>query len=105
MGCGFQEDFLSQQMSLANYHQKPLTCSYWNIHGYKSKIVGNKLYDPQFLKVVSKSDVIIGLGELHAKEEIFIPGFISLKQKNTVKKHKGPKLGGGIAVLVREGLE
>ena len=61
-------------------YQTPLICSYWNIEGYKSKIVGNKLKYPEFLNIISGSD-IVGLVKLHADKELVIPGFKSLKQK------------------------
>ena len=78
-----------------------LKVGYWNIHGHTSKIVGNKLNDPEFIKVVSKND-IIGLGEIHSESEVSIPGFVSLKQKIRDKKTKGPKIAGGIGVFVKE---
>ena len=77
-----------------------IKCIYWNIHGVKSKIVGNKLVNQDFLDVVSQYD-IIGLGELHAQEDIDIPGYHLIKQKNRNITHKGPKIAGGIAVLVK----
>ena len=78
-----------------------LKVGYWNIHGHTSKIVGNKLNDPEFIEVVSKND-IIGLGEIHSESEVSIPGFVSLKQKIRDKKTKGPKIAGGIGVFVKE---
>ena len=39
--------------------------------------MGNKLKDPEFLNIISGSD-IVGLAELH-EDELFIPGFKSLK--------------------------
>ena len=56
-------------------------CSHWNIEGHKSAIVGNKLEDPEFLNIISKSD-IVALTELHADdEEVGIPGYNCLKFK------------------------
>ena len=77
-----------------------LTCTFWNIHGHKSQYVGNKLCDPDFVEILSSSD-IVGLGELHAEEKVSIQGFINKKQKIRVKKSKGPKIAGGIGVFVR----
>lgn len=78
-----------------------LGISYWNVHGHVSKCVGDKLCDPEFLSLLEGTD-IIGLGELHAEREVSVPGFISIKQKIRTKKFLGPKIAGGIAVLVRE---
>ena len=78
-------------------------CLYWNIHGISSKILGDKNKDPDFLKVISSFD-IIGISELHTKNTISIPGFYLKKQKFRTKKHKGPKIGGGIAVYVKQNI-
>ena len=78
-----------------------LTCGFWNIHGFKSQLIGNKLNDPEFLDILSSRDVI-GLGEIHSEGEVSIPGFLSKKQKIREKKFKGPKIAGGIGVFVRE---
>ena len=87
-------------MCYAKFYQRPLICSYWNIEGHHSKIVGNKLNDPEFLKMISGSD-IVGLGEIHADKEVSIPGFKSVKQKIREKKFKGPKISGGIGLFVK----
>ena len=78
-----------------------LVTGYWNIHGHRSKIVGDKLSDPEFLDQLKGID-IVGIGELHAGGEVGIPGFVSIKQKIRKKKFRGPKLAGGIGVFVRE---
>ena len=44
---------------------------------------------------------IIGLGELHTQEDIDIRGYHLIKQKNRRITHRGPKISGGIAVLVK----
>ena len=80
---------------------KMLQLCYWNIHGWSSKIMGNKLIDPEFLENVSKFD-IVALSELHSEEELSLPGFISIKQKIRKKVHMGPKIAGGIGVFVKE---
>ena len=83
-----------------------LNISYWNIHGFKSRILGNKLIDPDFLSEIKNSD-IIGLGETHAYDEIVdhlnIPGFSRLKCKNR-KKRKNNTASGGISVFVKENM-
>ena len=80
-----------------------LKCMYWNIHGISSKILGDKTKDPKFLETLSTFD-IIGISELHTENVISIPGFYRKKQKFRVKKHKGPKIGGGIAVFLRQNI-
>ena len=80
---------------------KMLQLCYWNIHGWSSKIIGNKLIDHEFLEKISSFD-IVALSELHCEEELSLPGFISIKQKIRKKVHKGPKIGGGIGVFVKE---
>ncbi len=77
---------------------RQLICSFWNIEGYKSQIIGTKLEDPEFLNVIKKSH-ILGLAELHANQEVSIPGFKNIKQKNREKKTKGPKLSGALGYL------
>ena len=63
---------------------------YWKIHGVKSKIVGNKLANQDFLDIISQ--YVIGLGELHTEEYTAIPGFHLVKQTERKKVHKGPKI-------------
>ena len=71
------------------------------IHGWSSKVIGNKLIDPEFLEKVSKFD-IVALSELHSEEELSLPGFISIKQKIRKKVHMGPKIAGGIGIFAKE---
>ena len=87
-----------------NRNEKSLKISYWNIHGVKSKITNNKLSDDEFLQNISKSD-IVGLAELHTNEEVSLPGYKLMKQKFREKQHKGPKISGGLAVLVKNDLQ
>ena len=62
---------------------------YWNVHGVKSQIIGDKLLDPEFLGKLQNSD-IVSLAELHTEEEgVFLPGYRMLKQKIRKKVHKG----------------
>ena len=76
----------------------------WNIHGTKSQIIDDKLLDTEFIKKLKNSD-IVSLTELHTEEkDLFIPGYRLLKQKIRKKTHKGPKIGGGIAVFAKEDL-
>ena len=81
-----------------------LDISFWNIHGHRSQNIGDKLNDPEFLDLLEGRD-IVGIGELHAKEEVSIPGFVNKKQKIRAKNFNGPKVAGGIAVFVREEID
>ena len=74
---------------------------YWNIHGWTSKIVGNKLIDSEFLEKIENYD-IVALSELHCEGELSLPGFTNIKQKIRKKTHKGPKIAGGIGVYIKE---
>ena len=74
---------------------------YWNIHGWSSRMIGNKLVDPEFLEKISSCD-IVALSELHSDKELSLPGFVSKKQKIRKKIHKGPKIAGGIGIFVKE---
>ena len=77
---------------------------YWNVHGRKSQIFGDKLLDPEFLQNLENSD-IVSLTELHTEEkDIFLPGYRLLKTKLRNKQHKSSKVGGGMAVFIRENL-
>ena len=67
------------------FYISSILCSHWNIEGHNSTIVGNKLVDHEFLKVISKSD-IVGLTELHANEEVSIPGYKCVKFKKRENK-------------------
>ena len=78
-----------------------LKCLYWNIHGISSQILGDKSKDPHFLNIIKDFDVI-AISELHTKIYIQIPGFHPIKQKFRPKNHKGPKIGGGIAVYLNQ---
>ena len=83
--------------------QTTLKVAHWNIHGTKSKVIGNKLYDREFLQKILSCD-IVGLSELHTSEEVSIPGFKLVKQKFRDKSHKGPKISGGLAVFTKNDL-
>ena len=71
-----------------------LLCSHWNIEGHISTIVGNKIVDKEFLNAISDSD-IVALTELHADEEVSLPGYQCVKFKKREKGTKGYKVGGG----------
>ena len=91
-------------MNAQKLYMGSLDCGFWNIHGHKSKVVGNKLSDPEFLNLISDRD-IVGICEIHSEGEVSIPGFKSKKQKIREKIFKGPKIAGGVGVFVREELD
>ena len=76
---------------------------YWNIHGISSRVNGEKHKDPRFIEIISDYDVVC-LSELHSDKEIYVPGFTSMKQKIRTKRHKGPKISGGIGVFIRRSI-
>ena len=85
--------------SAVTQHTKLKIC-YWNIHGTKSKLIPNKLCDEEFLGKLADSD-IVALSELHTEDtDVALPGYKLLKQKKREKKHKGPKISGGLAIFI-----
>ena len=76
---------------------------YWNVHGINSSATGEKNKDPQLLSTISQFDIVC-LSELHTNKAISLPGFICKKQKFRRKLHKGPKIGGGIAVYIKSNI-
>ena len=82
---------------------QPLKIIYWNIHGINSRSIGVKSKNPEFLKIVSHYDIVC-LSELHSDKAVSLPGFVTKKQKFRKKLHKGPKIGGGIAVYIKNNL-
>ena len=85
----------------------PIKLSVWNIHGYKSKIIGNKLNDLEFLKEIDNDDVV-ALVETHnhsqAEDDLSIPGFRRIENKNRSHDKKSFKCSGGMAVFAREAI-
>ena len=57
----------------------------------------------QFRDIISGFDIVC-LSELHTHDTVSLPGFILKKQKFREKKHRGPKIGGGIALFVRQNI-
>ena len=93
-----------QSSDSRNPQSTKLKICYWNIHGTKSKSIQNKLCDTEFLENLANSD-IVALSELHTEStDISLPGYKLVKQKIRVKKHKGPKISGGLAIFIKEHL-
>ena len=76
---------------------------FWNIHGQKTRAIGNKFTDTKFLNICNKFD-ILGLAELHTSSTPNIEGFKLIKDKIRKKNHKGPKIAGGLAVFAKKDL-
>ncbi len=82
----------------------PIQISAWNINGYKSRIVNNKLTDSSFLKEIENDD-IVSLVETHNSsidDQLSIPGFKRVKVKNRPSNNK--KASGGLAYFARENI-
>ena len=66
---------------------------FWNIQGYKSQILGNKLLSNEFLNNLEGCD-IVGLAETHIHDDILseldIPGYNRIDYKNR-KAHSNGK--------------
>ena len=75
-----------------------LKFSYWNINGWKSRTIGNKLIDNDFLREMQHSD-IISLGETHIHdgtlEKLCIPGFTLVTYTNKPINPKSKTAPGG----------
>ena len=84
---------------------KRLRICAWNINGYNSRIIGIKLLDKEFLRVLRDVDLVC-LTETHMHTEILehlnIPGFQLLGYKNYKKNVKSNTARGGIAIFVKE---
>ena len=76
-------------------------CS-WNIHGYKSRQIGTKFLDQDFLEIIKNVD-FLGITETHGHEEILdelnIPGFTRISYKNREKNLKSGTSSGGLLYL------
>ena len=74
---------------------------FWNINGYKSKVIGNKLKCKFFLRKIENCDVV-GLAETHVHkltlDKLSIPGFTRVHyiSRDATSKGKG---SGGLALF------
>ena len=72
---------------------------FWNIRGYKSTIIGNKLIHRDFLENIENCD-IVGLAETHIHDDILsklsIPGFTRI---NNIMRTANSK-GKGVAIFL-----
>ena len=80
-----------------------LKLGFWNIEGYNSKIIGNKLIHSDFLETFRDRD-IIGLVETHIHnlvlDKLTIPGFSRIQFLSRGANSKG-KGSGGIALFCK----
>ena len=77
----------------------------WNIHGYNSRLIGNKFCDQEFRKNFENAD-LVGVTETFMYTELIdkinIPNFHRVKVLNQAKNCKSNTASKGIAVFVRE---
>ena len=90
---------------IANDPIDVLKYGFWNIQGYKSKIMGNKFVSRDFLREIETCD-IIGLAETHIHSRILddlaIPGFSRINYNIREPHPKGKCGSGGIALFSKE---
>ena len=77
------------------YNSSPydvIKIGFWNIEGYKTKVIGNKLIHKDFIQKVGNRD-IIGLAETHIHnltlEYLSIPGFTRIHYSIREANSKG----------------
>ena len=90
-----------------NLGHKVIKHCFWNIQGYKSKILGNKLLNTDFIDEISNCD-IVGLAETHIHDQILpeldIPGYIRKHFKNRKAHSNGKGGSGGLAIFCTPGM-
>ena len=81
-----------------------LKFSCWNIQGFKSRLLGNKFQDPDFLSEIKNSNVV-GISETHIYDDILdeldVAGYKRLEYKNRKQFKKANKSSGGIAIFAK----
>ena len=84
--------------ALSQRRQGLLRCCIWNIHGYKSRELGNKLKLRE-VKELFKSHDIIGIVETHSglSSEIMSEDF---KHFSKHREKTGSRYAGGIAIYI-----
>ena len=81
----------------------PIQISAWNINGFRSRLVGDKLCEPSFLNEI-KSDDVIALVETHNSDKndsLSIPGYRRIKVKNRKETNNSNKKSGGLAYFAK----
>ena len=76
----------------------------WNIHGITSRLLGNKLKQPDVLDIIKKHD-FFSIVETHAhiNSELVIPDYKCLKSR--FRPQSKTKYHGGISVFVKDSLK
>ena len=84
--------------------KKVINSAFWNIGGYNSRTVGNKLSSTDFSNNICPYD-IVGLAETHIHcnilEDLFIPGFRLLSYANRAYNVRSKTASGGLAVFCK----
>ena len=81
----------------------PIQISAWNINGFKSKLIGDKLNDTSFLNEIQNDD-IIAIVETHNSDKndtLSIPGYQRIEMKNRPKLNNSNKNSGGLAYFAK----
>ena len=81
----------------------PIQISAWNINGFRSTAIGDKLCDPSFLTEI-KNDELIALVETHNSDKndsLSIPGYQRISVKNRKVTNSSNKKSGGIAYFAK----
>ena len=77
---------------------------FWNIQGYKSQILGNKLLSSELLQEIEGCD-ILGLAETHIHDQVLseldIPGYIRKHYRNRKSHSNGNCGSGGLAIFCK----
>ena len=83
----------------------PIQISAWNIHGHRSRIIGDKVCNSSFLDEI-KNDDIVALVETHDKDDnLSIPGYERVKLPQKVSTSvKSNKSSGGLAYFAKPGI-
>ena len=93
---------MSDQVLIESFTKFSLNILSWNINNFCSRVIGNKLSDPDFLRVTHGYD-IVGLVETHStvNDDLHIAGFgkpfVKLRPRN-----RKMKAFGGLAVFVKQ---
>ena len=84
-----------------------LKYGFWNIEGYNSKVIGNKLVHKDFMEDIGNRD-ILGVTETHIHnltlDRLSIPSFTRIHYFNRKSNLKG-KGSGGIALFCKHRIE
>ena len=81
---------------------KTLSVSHWNIKGLHDNILGCKLQSAEFLKSISKHDIVILAETLGCSHDISISNFeVKNITPNKLKNKMSGRSSGGVIVLYR----